>query len=43
VYADGWIGAGAKSAVMLLVNFVAGNLLAILSFYLAIQVSLAIG
>jgi hypothetical protein len=43
VYADGWVGAGAKAAVMLLVSFVAGNLLAILSFYLAIQVSLAIG
>jgi len=43
VYADGWIAAGAKAAVMLLVSFVAGNLLAILSFYLAIQVSLAVG
>jgi hypothetical protein len=43
VYADGWIGAGAKAAAMLLVTFAAGNLLAILSFYLAIQVSLAIG
>jgi len=40
VYADGWIGAGAKAAATLLVSFVTGNLLAILSFFLAIQVSL---
>jgi hypothetical protein len=43
VYADGWIGAGAKSALMLAVSFVTGNLLAILSFFLAIQVSLGFG
>ena len=40
VYADGWIGAGARAAVMVLVSFVIGNVLAVLSFYLAIQASL---
>jgi len=43
VYADSWIGAGAKAAAMVAVSFVAGNLLAILSFYVALQVSLGIG
>jgi len=43
VYGDGWIGAGAKAAVTLSVSFATGNLLAILSFYLAIQVSLSVG
>jgi hypothetical protein len=40
VYADGWIAAGAKAAVMVFVGFVAGNVLAILAFFLAIQVSI---
>jgi len=40
VYADSWIEAGTKAAVMVFVGFVAGNLLAILSFFLAIQASL---
>ena len=40
VYADGWIGAGAKAAVMVFVGFVADNVLAILAFFLAIQASI---
>jgi hypothetical protein len=43
VYADSWMGAGAKAAVMVAVSFVAGNLLAVLSFYVALRVSLGIG
>jgi len=43
VYADGWVGASAKSAVMVLVGFVTGNVLAILSFYLALQAVLRVG
>src|SRR5215470_827685 len=43
VYADGWIGAGAKAIAILVVNFLTGNVLAILSFFLAIQVSVGVG
>ena len=43
VYADSWIGAGAKAAAMLFVSFLTGNVLAILSFFIAIQVSLRVG
>jgi len=43
VYVDGWIGAVAKAAVMLFVSFLTGNVLAVLSFILAIQVSLHVG
>jgi hypothetical protein len=43
VYADGWIAAGTKAAAMVAASFVAGNLLAVLSFYVALQVSLGIG
>jgi len=43
VYDDGWISAGAKALVMLLVDFVTANALAILAFYLAIQLSLRTG
>jgi Protein of unknown function (DUF3667) len=43
VYVDGWMSAGAKTIVMLFVSFVSSNLLAVLSFLLAIQVSLGVG
>jgi len=43
VYADGWIGAGAKAAAMVVVGFVVGNTLAILAFFIAIQTSLRVG
>jgi hypothetical protein len=37
VYADSWIGGSAKAAVMVVVKLVAGNVLAFLSFWLAVQ------
>jgi len=37
VYADSWIGGSAKAAVMVVVKLVAGNALAFVSFWLAIQ------
>jgi hypothetical protein len=43
VYVDGWIGAVAKAAVMVVVGFVVGNALAILAFFIAIQTSLRVG
>jgi hypothetical protein len=38
VYADGWIGAGAKAAVMVAAQLLVANALALLSFWLAVQV-----
>lgn len=43
IYADGWIGAGAKSGALLVVHVVVANALAILSFYLAIEAALHVG
>lgn len=43
VYADGWIGAGATAAGMLVGGFTLYNGLAILSFYLALWASYAFG
>jgi hypothetical protein len=43
VYADGWIGAGAKAAAMVAVRLVIGNAVALLSFWLAVQVASHIG
>jgi hypothetical protein len=37
VYADSWMGGSAKAAVMVVVKLVAGNVLAFLSFWLAVQ------
>ena len=37
VYADSWIGGSAKAAVMVAVKLVASNVLAFLSFWLAVQ------
>ena len=37
VYGDSWIGGSAKAAVMVAVKLVAGNVLAFLSFWLALQ------
>jgi hypothetical protein len=37
VYADSWIGGSAKATVIVVVKLVAGNVLAFLSFWLAVQ------
>ena len=37
VYGDTWTGGSAKAAVMVAVKLVAGNALAVLSFWLAVQ------
>ena len=37
VYADSWMGGSAKAAVMVIVKLVAGNALAFVSFWLAVQ------
>lgn len=39
VYADGWLGAGAKAAVLVLVGLVAGNVVVILSLWLAVKMA----
>jgi hypothetical protein len=40
VYADGWIGAGAKAALMVITGLIVANGLAVLAFLLAIEASL---
>jgi hypothetical protein len=40
VYGDSWVGAAAKSAAMVALAFIVANVLAILSFLLAIQAAL---
>jgi hypothetical protein len=37
VYADSWMGGAAKAAVMVVVKLIGGNVLAFLSFWLAVQ------
>jgi hypothetical protein len=37
VYGDTWLGGSAKAAIMVVVKLVAGNALAFLSFWLAVQ------
>lgn len=43
VYADGWIGAGAKATVMIVVGLLIANAVAILSFWLAIKALSRVG
>lgn len=39
VYADGWLGASAKAALLVLVGLVAGNVVVILALWLAVKMA----